>query len=227
MGITPLTIGFEKKSLKLADKKYSGLNWCELGCQKDMRYSIPSKLIYKKLGTNHTSIDLNGKFGSIKLDLSKDLPEKMMNHFDVITDYGTVEHITDQYKAFKNVHKICAPAGLMIHALPLKSNWKNHGIYEYTPEFFRSLAKICGYEVIDLEILNKDEFKTPYKILAVTFRKGNKSFPSKSTFEKLKLTETNFTEKAEDYERKGLYRVGSLLKTRLKIAQWKLMNSPL
>ena len=122
MGITSLIYQFEKKALEMSGKKYEGLNWCELGCQKYTKYNIPAKLMYKKLKVNHTSMDINGKFGSIQIDLAKDIPPKFTARFDIITDYGTIEHITKQYGVFKNIHIMCKVGGLMIHALPIKAH---------------------------------------------------------------------------------------------------------
>ncbi len=225
MGITPGTIEFERNVLKLIRKGYPGLKWCELGCQKDLRYNIPSRLVYKKLNVQHTSFDINGKFGSIKFDLTKQLPVKFNSYFEVITDYGTLEHITNQYGAFKNIHGMCQVEGIMIHILPYLNNWENHGLFEYSPEFFKELSKLCNYDILKIEILDKNEYSSPYNLIAVALiKKKDNSFPPERSFNKLDITKTNFLGLTEDYEKKGVYTLLSYLKTSLYALKWKLID---
>ena len=46
--------------------------------------------------------DLNGKNGSIKVDLTK-INTQYNNNYNIITDHGTIEHVEDQYMCFKNI----------------------------------------------------------------------------------------------------------------------------
>lgn len=59
------------------------------------------------------------------MGIKKPVPFIFINQFDVITNYGTIEHINDQYHAFKNVHDMCKSGGIMIHNFPPQGHWQN------------------------------------------------------------------------------------------------------
>jgi len=67
--------------------------------------------------------------------------------FDLILNFGTTEHIFNQYNAFKLIHDSCAPGGIMWHDVPM-SGYFDHGYFNYQPMFFRNLAAANGYEII-------------------------------------------------------------------------------
>lgn len=227
MGLTSTTLKFEKDVLKKMNLKYNGLNWCELGCQRDMKYGIPAKLIYKRLGVKHISFDINGNFGSLKRDLTKTIDKKFYGLFDVITDYGTLEHIPLQYPAFKNIHDMLKMGGITIHLLPFVGNWENHGLYKYDLEFFRKLAKKAGYEVSRGIVLDKDEFVYPYSLVAtVLVKKSKKPFISEEEFNSLDLVKSDSSDLVGNYEPGGVRKILSRVKTSFYILLWMLRGSP-
>ena len=81
----------------------------------------------------------------MQLDLNKDISiEKSKGPFDLITNFGTSEHVSDQYMCFKNIHRLTRLNGLMYHIVPRIGNWTGHCPYYYDVDFFESLAKANG-----------------------------------------------------------------------------------
>jgi SAM-dependent methyltransferase len=108
--------------------------------------------IYAQMGfSKYTCIDANGQHGALVFDLNNDLREyyKFKEIYDVVTNLGTAEHCFNQYAVFKNLHNLCRPGGVIIHALPVQGN-VNHGFYNYHPRFFADLAIANRYEIISL-----------------------------------------------------------------------------
>jgi hypothetical protein len=84
------------------------------------------------------------------LDLNFDpLPAHLMGHHDVVFNFGTTEHIFNQWNCFEVMHDATKVGGVIYHQLPA-SGYFDHGYYCYTPLFFREMAQANGYEVIDL-----------------------------------------------------------------------------
>lgn len=111
---------------------------------------VVSKTFWSQIGFDHTSIDLNGFDGSLKLDLREDISVKLNKKFDIVYDGGTGEHVENQYMCFKNIHNITNDGGLMIHILPKVGYFPLHCQYYYTIESFKILSKICDYELVEI-----------------------------------------------------------------------------
>jgi hypothetical protein len=135
-----------------------GVRILELGAQivRDTK-NTPAKVFLSEYGATHVSIDLNGEFGSIAIDLSTedtllDIKEGTgLDQFDVITNYGTTEHLypfTAQYPTFRNIHDLCRVGGIMVHEVPMSGYWKGHSPAHYHKDFFATLAERCGYRLI-------------------------------------------------------------------------------
>ncbi len=117
---------------------------------------VVSKSFWDKIGFIHTSIDLNGLDGSLKLDLREDISGHFEEKFDIIYDGGTAEHVDNQYMCLKNIHNITRDGGLMIHILPKVGYFPKHCKYYYTMDSFKVLAELCNYEVLELFEHNAD-----------------------------------------------------------------------
>lgn len=66
------------------------------------------------------------------------------NYFDMVLNFGTTEHIINQYNCFKVMHEACKPGGY-IHAQIPASGWVNHGYFNYDPLLFYDLATANNY----------------------------------------------------------------------------------
>lgn len=106
-------------------------------------------------GFDHTSLDINGKNGAIKVNLNIEIKDvNLIKSFDVLTNFGTAEHVTKQYICWKNIHNLVKQGGLFVHLVPLTKNWKSHGYYKYTIEFFNKMAFSCNYKILKCFIRN-------------------------------------------------------------------------
>lgn len=143
-----------------------------------------TKSYWGNKGLNHTYFDIHGRNGSKILDLSKD--NEVTEQYDIVTDFGTLEHIEDFYMGFKNFHNLCKPGGLMIHVLPSLGHWPDHGSWRGPMSFFFGLAKKNDYEVLNLY-----EEKTSFggadsnQIYAAFQKIYDKDFISLDEFQKL------------------------------------------
>jgi hypothetical protein len=99
------------------------------------------------LGLNYASIDIDGSPGSIPLDLNYDeVPTEFIGKYDVVTNFGTTEHVANQLQSFKIVHDLATPGALMLHVLPTSGDL-NHGLVSYNPKFFWMLGRSNGYKI--------------------------------------------------------------------------------
>jgi hypothetical protein len=103
---------------------------------------------WRSLGLRYASIDIDGSPGSIPLDLNFDgVPLEHRKQYDLVTNFGTTEHVCNQFNAFKVIHDLTRRGGLMMHNLPAQG-MMNHGLVNYNPKFFWMLARSNGYEVL-------------------------------------------------------------------------------
>lgn len=124
--------------------------------------------LYRALGfDSYKCIDASGQNGALVFDLNKDLREQyeFVETFDLVTNLGTAEHCFNQFAVFKNLHDLCKPGGIVIHALPAQGN-VNHGFYNYHPRFFADLAAANSYEIVDLS------FTVDYKSEIIKYTKA-------------------------------------------------------
>jgi hypothetical protein len=99
------------------------------------------------LGLNYASIDIDGSPGSIPLDLNYDeVPADLVGCYDIVTNFGTTEHVANQLQSFKIIHDLAAAGALMLHVLPA-SGTPNHGLVSYNPKFFWMLGRSNGYKI--------------------------------------------------------------------------------
>lgn len=166
-----------------------GKSMLELGDQVIRDPKIPEKTgkeFFQNKGMLHASVDLNGRHGSIQLDLSKptswlDLPK----YYDVITNAGTSEHVEPlrgQYECFKNIHHWLKPGGIQIHLVPdigeleKRGCWKNHCNNYYSHRFFSMLAANNSYEFISMKIISGLICVCLRKDLDIPFMKNRRLF---------------------------------------------------
>jgi hypothetical protein len=108
----------------------------------------PARLFWNWLGFNYAAIDIDGSPGSIPLDLNYDsVPPDSVGKHDLVTNFGTTEHVANQLNAFKVIHDLTSLGGLMIHQLPAQGMF-NHGLINYNFKFFWMLARSNDYRFI-------------------------------------------------------------------------------
>lgn len=111
-----------------------------------------AKSFFESLGIKHTSVDIVKEWGCEYMDLSK-LQNKWESSFDIVTNFGTTEHIVGgQYQAFKNCHNFAKQMGFMMHVVPKVGRIQrrhpvNDTVY-YERHFFSKLAELNGYKIL-------------------------------------------------------------------------------
>lgn len=93
------------------------------------------------------SIDLTGENNSLKYNLST--PLVLEKQYQLITNFGTSEHVANQYECWKNIHSACILGGFVINEVPQKGSWKNHCKFYVEESFFRALSK--EFEIVLLK----------------------------------------------------------------------------
>ena len=183
MGIT----GFSYQLIQKAREREQLTSVCELGSQNvyfGEHYGKYGNVIYE--GMEYCCIDLNGENNAHKFDLSQPIPD-IAKH-DLVTDFGTSEHVEDLYQCFKTVHELCAVGGYMIHENPKTGNWPEHGKHYFTEQFYIRLAELMEYELVSLgshpAMGNEVDGWNVYCILKKT---EDKPFIKKSEFKKLPI----------------------------------------
>jgi hypothetical protein len=110
-----------------------------------------ARQFWQWLGFDYAAVDIDGSPGSIPLDLNYDrTPPETVGRYDLVTNFGTTEHIANQLNAFKVIHEMTAFNGLMTHQLPAQG-MLNHGLFDYNFKFFWMLARSNGYKIIEAD----------------------------------------------------------------------------
>lgn len=152
------------------NKPWENLKMCELGAQRIVKKTVSkvdewygftySKEFFESKEVEHISLDINNKWGSLYIDLSV-IQDKWHGYFDILTDYGTSEHVKNgQYEVFANAHNFIREGGVMCHCTPVVGRIQmGHPVREsvyYHEDFYEKLAKLNSYEIIDMEIMRDD-----------------------------------------------------------------------
>jgi len=139
---------------KATNQNFDGMKVMELGNQR-MKWTpegTGKRYLLAKGVKEHISIDLNGKNGALRIDLSKSITQ-WVKYFDMVTNYGTAEHVENGiYECFQNIHDMTKPDGIMVHAGPPVGGCPWHSPYHYETWFFEKLAEASGYEHVISEL---------------------------------------------------------------------------
>src|ERR1700722_16916313 len=116
-----------------------------------------ARQFWEWLGFQYASIDIDGSPNSIPLDLNYDtLPDWARKKFDVVTNFGTTEHMANQHNAFKIIPAQTAPGGIMIHVVPAQG-LVNYGLLKYNPKWFWMLARSNDYHWLDFDYASRGQ----------------------------------------------------------------------
>lgn len=157
-------------------------------------HGIGSQEFFNNIET--VSIDIAGTNESLPLDLSKSIPVKdLPAQGDVLTDFGTIEHVKSLYYALKNSFNLIKDGGLGIHVNPLSGGYvANHGYHYFNEDFWKAYCDLAKLEL--LETFKEAAYRNTrdgWEQYAV-YRKTVKSkFPTKKAFDhiyKLHITKS-------------------------------------
>jgi hypothetical protein len=160
-----------------------GLKIAELGNQligghgqaERLRSFIPTaKIFFECLGFDHTSIDINGLDGALPLDLNKPIIDTYLTgQFDIVTNIGTSEHVSNQEMCFENMDRLCKDGGIIINVSPFGPDWADHAEYWYSHGSFKAIRDRYDYYYLDFPILINQRKRNGrwHQMICVTFVK--------------------------------------------------------
>jgi hypothetical protein len=128
-----------------------GFSVCELGDQY-ITHETPHRLaseFYKELGCGrYESIDGNGR-GTITHDLNVKWVQPI-EPFDLVTDFGTGEHIFNQAQVWRTLHVLTRPRGYIVFDRPT-SGYPGHCFYHIQQTLIEDIAAANQYHIVRLE----------------------------------------------------------------------------
>lgn len=128
-----------------------GFTVCELGDQY-VTHDTPRRLakeFYLEQGcSRYESVDGNGR-GTITADLNRPL-DPFPGRFDLVTDFGTGEHVWNQHQAWKTVHDLCRSGGYIVFDRPTQG-YRDHCYWLANECVWQDLAEANNYEIMRLE----------------------------------------------------------------------------
>jgi hypothetical protein len=105
--------------------------------------------LFQAIGWDYHSIDLYES--TIRTDLNMLLIDqidgKFRDYFDIVANFGTTEHVLNQFLCFWNIHAATKVGGFMVHMLP-SSGFLYHCLLKYEPKFFLLLAQQNNYKIL-------------------------------------------------------------------------------
>jgi SAM-dependent methyltransferase len=142
------------------------------GLEQQSDQASASQAFWEALGFEYRSIDFGGHRHAYALDLNKDsVPEEWRNRFDLVVNAGTTEHVANQDNAFRVIHDLAAPGGLMLHDVPA-AGMPIHGLVTYSMKFFWHLCRENQYKVIRLEMNSGGAAPLPSSIIEMSDQLG-------------------------------------------------------
>jgi SAM-dependent methyltransferase len=104
--------------------------------------------LMKLCGLEYVAADIFDAENTLLFDLNTDeVPNDLRGSFDLVTNFGTTEHVFDQYRCFRTIHEFTKPGALMYHDLPM-GGYFYHGFFSYTPLLFNHIAIANHYEIL-------------------------------------------------------------------------------
>lgn len=139
-----------RRMAELGDQKL----WGQIAL-KESGKRVWAKDWFEARGCHHYTIDIHGQNGAHPLDLSKPITDLFWhNNFDIVTNFGTSEHVEDQFECWRNIHNLGRCGCVYVHAVPeLGKHNPAHAPHLYTKDFFTNLIKVNKYTPILLESL--------------------------------------------------------------------------
>lgn len=145
------------------------------------KWKYADDMYLKELGfAEYMCIDLNGENDAKKWDLS--YPIRTTKEFDLVTDFGTSEHVKDLHQVFENINLLCKVGGIMVHENPATGSWPKHGYHYRDINFYVRLAELAGYKMLHSEKHAAMGNSTDGWVILVVMRKEKEGFISMKEF---------------------------------------------
>ena len=106
--------------------------------------------LMKLTAVEYVSLDVVSARHAERFDLNvHSLAAEHRGTFDTVFNFGTTEHLMNQFNAFKVMHEACKVGGWMFHQVP-STGYINHGYFSYNALMFQELAAANEYDLADL-----------------------------------------------------------------------------
>jgi hypothetical protein len=114
----------------------------------DVPNPTAARALYGQMGfVEYFSLDLDDARADYRYNLND--ATSLPRRFDVITNFGTAEHIFNVGNVISLIHNHLEVRGLALHVLPTRGDY-NHGFYNFHSTWFRDLAQANQYEIVDM-----------------------------------------------------------------------------
>lgn len=183
------------KLKQLLDKLTPKQTVLELGNKRNPNNGPPFRIWYEEQGLKYMCIDWNEKDGCLPLNLTKPINVKLIEGpFDIVTNFGTTEHVSNQQACWMNVHNFLKVGGKLISHTPVGPNWETHGFWHPSLEWYKELAQLNEYKIEFIEQTSWFNSKTR-KVINCRLRKVNDlpfTFPTREIHRTSKKFEEEF-----------------------------------
>lgn len=125
------------------------------------------------------SLDYSDYEGATLLhDLNTAIPPVWHNHFGLVIEGGTLEHVFNFPQAIQNLMSVVKPGGYLLLQLPC-NGWPGHGFYQFSPELFHNLFNRTRGWDLELCIIHRiGPWNTWYKVQSPSVLKDRVEFLS-------------------------------------------------
>jgi hypothetical protein len=105
--------------------------------------------LFEACGMEYVAFDIAPMYKTELLDFNhQGLPPEHRGRYDVILNFGTTEHVLNQFNSFRIIHEAAKPGTLTWHQLP-SAGYVDHCYFSYHPRFFFDLAGYNRYELVN------------------------------------------------------------------------------
>lgn len=107
--------------------------------------------------TKYCSMDPFDRRSRYHYDLNFSVP--IFSRFDVVTNFGTAEHVFDIANVFKTAFDLLPVGGIFLNVNPAHGDI-DHGFFNLHPILYRTLAAHSGFEIVDLQFVDDIALRT-------------------------------------------------------------------
>lgn len=107
--------------------------------------------------SSYRSLDPFDDRADYRYDLGRFVP--VFGRYDIITNFGTAEHVFNIANVFGTAHRLLSDGGLLLNVLPAYGDI-DHGFFNVHPVLFRTMAQHSGYEICDFQYIDDIAWRT-------------------------------------------------------------------
>lgn len=118
-------------------------------------------------GFTYVALDIFEAEHTIVFDLNRNSPgPDLVGKFDLVTNFGTTEHVFNQVESFRTIHDLLKPTGVAYHDLPF-AGYLYHGLFRYDSLFFDALTAANKYTLVRKLISVGNPVSPPTELVAI------------------------------------------------------------